>query len=47
MKEEEPHRLREQTHCQGNRGGEGLAREFRMDIHTTVFKTHKQQGPTV
>ena len=39
-KEEEPHRLREQTHCQGNRWGEGLVREFRVDMYTLLYLKH-------
>ena len=39
-KEEEPRRLREQTHCQGNRWGEGLVREFRVDMYTLLYLKH-------
>ena len=32
----------------GGMTGEALIREFGMDnVHTAVFKTHNQQGPTV
>ena len=33
--------------CQGEGWGDGIGREFGMDMHRPVFKMDNQQGPTV
>ena len=46
-KQKHTHRLGEQACCQERRMGEGIVREFGMDMDThATFKMDNQQGPT-
>ena len=31
----------------GEEWGEGIVREFGMDVHMAIFKMYNQQGPTI
>ena len=49
-KQKQAHRHRKQAYDyeRGQRWGEwGINQEFGINIYTTIYKIHKQQGPTV